>query len=771
MGVLRSLTQWSAGDGPATATLREGYRVRADALGGGILRLMVLPEAGLRTDRTWLIAPEGDVPWEGRARDAVEGFARDPLRVRDGAARADGFRVSLDANTPLAIRVERDGRPLLQDRPRHAWRTTAAGEMVHYSLLGEGARHYGLGDAAGPLDRTGRRLRCLPTDALGYDAQRSDPLYKHAPFVLCDGPQGAFGLLYDTMAEATFDLGAEHSNYFPHYRHVSVRERGIVLYVLDGPTVADVVRRLYRLTGSRPVPPRWAMGFAFTSMHHADADDAQATILSFARQARARDVPISAIHFGSGYSAGADGLRYVFQWNESRFPDRRNLFAELSGMGLRTVANCKPVLLTGHPDFPAAAQGGWFVTRADGTPAVEAFWGGEGASLDMTNADARTFWYGGVADAVLGQGFDAVWNDNNEGELWDETATLAGEDADGGGARLPAVDCRPVHALLMTRTSRAAQRAHRPGERPYVISRAGPIGIARYGETWSGDNVTSWHTLKWNLRQGLSMGLSGFPLVGHDIGGFVGPPPDAELLIRWFQMMALHPRCVMNSWKADHGNVPNLPWMHEEALPAIRAALRLRYRLLPHLYSCVLDACREGLPVIAPPFLHYPHHGGHEDDAFLLGRDVLVVPVVAEGARHVRVRLPAGADWVDTATGTLHRGGETVTLDAPLDRLPILVRAGSALLEAAAWSEHAPHDAQALRLTIHAPEEGSARGLLRWDDGLTDRPAEEAARLRWSLDPARTTIAWDWEGDAGPVPPVTVAVRDPQARDWSIERR
>ena len=604
--------------------LCDGFQLRVEVLEEWLVRIAVVPVDGFAVDRTWMIAPRNDAPLEGRDRLSVQGFANPEIEKRDNGFTSEEWRFTLEG-APLRLSLaRRDGdkwHPVFEDRPGSAWRWSESGQrLTHYQALREGETHYGLGDKTGPLDRTGRRLRCLQSDALGYDAERSDPLYKHVPFVIASTPEASIGLLYDTMAETTFDLGAEHSNYFPRFRHVEMQELGAVLYVISGPRVADVVPRLHALTGRPAFPPRWSLGFAFTSMHHADADNAQQVVTDFAREARRRELPISALHLGSGYTAGKDGLRYVFNWNTDRFPDRERFFADLKTMGLRTCANIKPVLLTGHSHYQVASKQSWFVQSGKGDAAVEAFWGGRGSSLDFTNKETIKFWQTGVREAVLGAGFDAVWNDNNEAELWDEEAAI-----DGFGSPLPAILARPVQALLMSRASHEATLAVRPEERPYTISRAGPVGIVRYGETWSGDNRTSWHTLKWNLRQGLSMSLSGMPLVGHDIGGFDGPPPDAELLTRWFQMMALHPRCVMNSWKPQHGDIPNLPWMHEEAFDRIKDALQMRYRFLPLIYSLVWQAHRTGAPVIAPTLYHFDDQECRADaDSFMLGPDVLV---------------------------------------------------------------------------------------------------------------------------------------------------
>ena len=236
---------------------------------------------------------------------------------------------------------------------------------------------------------------------------------------------------------------------------------------------------------------------------------------------------------------------------------------------------------------------------------------------------------------MLDYGFDAGWNDNNEYGVMDDDARCAGF-----GAPLPLHRSRPLQALLMTRASFEAQARHRPGEVPFSVTRAGCPGIQRYAQTWSGDNTTSWATLRWNIRTGLQMSLSGMFNVGHDVGGFAGPVPDAELFVRWVQACCLNPRMVMNSWKAD-GTV-NVPWLHPDVSPLVNAAIALRYRLLPYLWRLFERARDHGEPIIRPTFYSFPDDEAcyADSDDFMVGDEVLVAPVVTPG-RHRAPGLPA----------------------------------------------------------------------------------------------------------------------------------
>lgn len=714
------------GEGHAASfELENGHVLRVAILGAGHARVTLLPAGGFPVDRTWMVAPAGDVPWEGRPRIGDPGFACPAAtltKVGDiHLLEAGDVRVTVHAD-PVRLVFESkapDGswRVALTDRESGAYVSADGGRRLrHYQSRDGSERYFGLGDKSGPLDRAGRRFRVLQLDALGYDAEIGDPLYKHVPFFAVESGKGNWaGLFYDTLAPLTVDLGNERSNYHGLYRYVEAEEPSLDYHVLFGARLARVVEGFARLTGLPHLAPRWAYGFAFTTMHHADHPNAQAKISGFADRCRELDVPISAVHFGSGYSSRGK-RRYVFTWNKEKFPDAPALFAKLRGLSLKTVANLKPVLIDDHPAYDSLKKDGGFLTAPDGAPVVEQFWDGLGSFLDFTNPKTIAWWRDGFRRRVLDAGFDFGWNDNNEYEAWRE-----GSAGRGFGTELPVHASRPLHALLMTRATFEASAARAPDKRPFTITRAGPPGIQRYAETWSGDNATSWHTLKWNLRNGLSMALSNLGKVGHDIGGFAGPRPDPELLCRWVEMMAFHPRAVMNSWKPDVGEATE-PWTHMAVIDAVRAALRLRYRFLPLLYTQGHLAATTGAPAIAPLLYHYEDDPGcrGEHDAFLVGPDVLVAPVVEPGVVSRAVYLPAGPEfWIDYHTGAPHPAGSIARVEAPLGRPPVFVRAGAALvLVRGPIPQTRPHDAPPRTLyLVPGFKDGRGRSPHFEDDG------------------------------------------------------
>lgn len=685
------MTPWNAqpwsleGQDPsrvARTRLDDGGELSVRFLGETLARVSLRPAAGWREPRTWAIAPQAgvDVPWEGRERDDLAGFEPPATQAGEQRFGTGQLQVTLGAG-PLRLQWHAFGAqaPVLQDRATTAYLRQERGGLVrHYLARDRADRYYGLGDKTGPLDLHGRRLRTAGLDALGFDPERGDPLYKHWPFLLSRAANGQWvGVYYDTLSICTFDLGCEHDNYHEFYRYVEIDDGDLDYYVMAGRTPGEVIAQFMRLIGGTHLPPRWSLGFAQTAMGLADAPDAQNQLTRFLDEAISHRVPVSSFHYGSGYSSRGK-RRYVFTWNESKFPDPKALNARYHAHGLNLVANTKPCLLDDHPAFEAVKAAGGFINDArTGSPVLEPFWDGEGSHLDFTNPATVRWWQDGLKRMVLDYGIDVGWNDNNEYAINDEHAQSAGF-----GRPIPMHRSRGLHPMLMTRATFEAQCAHAPDAPVYTITRGGMPGVQRYAQTWSGDNSTDWRNLRWNIRTGLQMSISGMFNIGHDVGGFFGPSPGPEILTRWVQACSLNPRMVMNSWKAD--GVTTVPWLHPQVTDHIRHAIELRYRLMPYLWSLFERASSHHEPIIRPTFYDFPEDAQclQDSDDFMVGRDLLAAPVVEEGAtiRSVYLpKLPEGGQWFDFETGAAFASGQWHTVDAPLGKLPLFARAGAAI--------------------------------------------------------------------------------------------
>ena len=704
------ITHWQV-EGALLAPQRSMADATAPLTGGGVLqvsfltetlaRITLVPQDGFKEPHTWSICPEPglDVPWTGRPRASLSGFERPQLTQTQDAnghtvLSSQRLSVSLSGGAKAVTQLHwydpASSQTFMLDRPTSAYLSERRTQLIRHSQVRTPGEHfYGLGDKTGPLNLAGRRLRCLGQDSLGYDPKSGDPLYKHWPFVMVRTTAGLwYGVYYDTLSACTFDLGCEHDNYHGFFRSVDIDDGDLDVYLMVGKTPAEVVAQFVALTGGTHLPPRWSLGYAQTAMGLADAPDAQQQLDSFIDACQSHRMPISSFHYGSGYSSRGK-QRYVFTWNRDKFPDPQTLNAKFQAHGMRLVANIKPCLLDDHPAYESLLKAGAFVReQGTATPVVEPFWDGQGAHLDFTRPATVAWWQSQLKAQVLDYGIDAGWNDNNE-------YALQHEEAWSEGAQLPIHRSRPLHALLMTRATFEAQQSH-SAESVFTVTRAGPPGLQRYAQTWSGDNTTSWETLKWNIRTGLQMSLSGMFNVGHDVGGFYGPLPEPELFLRWVQACCLNPRMVMNSWK--DGGVSNLPWMHPQVTDAVREAITLRYRLMPYLWQCFEQASAQHSPIIRPTFFNFPDDARCLEDAddFMLGDGLLVSPVVSQGQTQKSIYLPQLADgqvWLRFDSRERFACGQVHTIDTPLTHLPLFVRQGARIPVAQAKAGQMPrHD-------------------------------------------------------------------------------
>ena len=252
---------------------------------------------------------------------------------------------------------------------------------------------------------------------------------------------------------------------------------------------------------------------------------------------------------------------------------------------------------------------GLFVKNPDGTPFVTQFWDGLGSYIDFTNPKGCDFWKKQVTEKLLDYGIDATWNDNNEFDIRDWDALANGF----GFGKIKARNIRPNLTYLMVKSSYEAQRAKYPDKRPFLSTRSGNIAVRRLAQTWSGDNMTSWHDLYYGHYVGLTLSMSGMFFYGHDLGGFSGDMPSSELLLRWIQHGIFEPRFTIHSWNKD--GTATMPWSYPEIENAVRDIFSQRKQLLPYLYSSAYNCVSYDEPMNAPLFLYYEDEDIEEDSA------------------------------------------------------------------------------------------------------------------------------------------------------------
>lgn len=740
--------QFELMDDGVLRVLTEGVELRICMMTEDIVRIRAGYDGTFAEQSYSLLTTAWEDSYDGVFGEDRTKIASAPVRLEETAEHAVliGPRLQIEvARSPLAVTVrDADGTVLHSDVPYLAYREDTNRRRIHTSRLAPGDAFVGFGETTGSLDKAKQLVSLSPRDSLGYDADRSAPLYKHIPFYLKVNriSQQAVGYFYHGTYDVDFDLGRSHSNYFPHHSQAISDGGDIDLFLIAGPQVRDVVSRYTTLTGRPPVLPRRALGYLASSMYYAElASDSDAAITRFVDTAREHGIPVDGFQLSSGYTTQntADGAkRCVFTWNHDRFPDPKGFFSAMQDRGIVVSPNVKPGILRSHPRLDEFAGRDVFIGASDDAisqgdstapalsvtadapatpegsrpPAVGAWWGGPGHFLDFTSPPARDAWKEWLIESVLSQGTASVWNDNCEYDgLLDLDSPIAGDGVPGTLER-----ARNVMPNLMCRVTEEAIAHEHPDERPYIVCRAGHAGIQRYAQTWAGDNSTSWETLRGNIATILGMSLSGVANQGCDIGGFHGPRPEPELLLRWVQHGIFQPRFSIHSVNSD--NTVTEPWMYPEVTALIRDAINLRYRLIPYLYSLMVRASRDGLPIMEPLISAFQHdvEGYDTTDTFMLGDSLLVASVLEKGAQSRTVRFPAGEVFYDVETRQRHEGGTSIEVPVGPDSIPRYIRAGGIIPIALEQPTSLAHDEIRTLRVLCAPEHDGSF-VLHEDDG------------------------------------------------------
>jgi alpha-glucosidase len=618
---------------------------------------------------------------------------------------------------------------------------------AYRALLAADERVHGLGERAAPLDLRPGTYRLWNTGPGGSYTTGRDPLYLGIPVRLGVHGAGSYLVFFENSHRADFSFEGDE---------VMARFDGGALryYFVPGPP-ARALERYSELTGRPPLPPRWALGYHQASWGYASQEQVREVVAGF----RTHDLPLSSVQLDIDY---LDDYR-VFTVDRRRFPDMAGLAAELAADGVRLGAIIDPgVQRNGrYRLYREARAQRRFCTFAGGRkPSWGVVWPGWAGYPDFTDPDTRR-WWGDQYRALTGLGLDGFWHDMCEpigisliGGSSPPLATHHAMEGRGGNH----VEGHNVYGLLMARAGYEGLRRIRPDRRPFLLSRSGWAGLQRWSWTWTGDTETSWRTLAQTVPTVLGLGLSGVPYSGPDVGGYDGSP-DPELYLRWLQLAALLP--FFRTHSSLH-SAPREPWRAApDLLDAVRDTLRLRYRLLPYLYTLAWEASRTGAPLVRP--LWWPDATepelGRVDDAFLLGESLLVAPVLESGLTHRRVLLPAGrwhSFWDDDE---VFEGGVEVVAATPLERIPLYVRAGTVL----------PLEDEG-RLDLHVwppPPAGTGGGVLYRDAGDGDGPSRvDRYALEWEGDTLVLRSSADGAYQAHEGPPRVVTHGGPD-----VERR
>ena len=555
-----------------------------------------------------------------------------------------------------------------------------------HKRLREDESVYGLGEKSGPLNKRGWKLggysfTMWNSDTFGYDAS-TDPIYVSVPFYMVMRRGSAHGIFLDNTYRSNFDIGHQTEGVMAF----GAEGGPLDYYFIYGPEPKKVIERYTTLTGRMPLPPLWSLGYHQCRYSYYP----ESKVRFIADNFRARQIPADVIWLDIHYQD-----RYKpFTWDRKRFPDPPGMISDLRKQGFRTVTivDPHPVKEAGYKPYDTGLAGDHFVKNPDGSIYEAPVWpsiveidgaadwskprGAPSVFPDFSKPAARVWWGGLYAD-LLNAGVAGIWNDMNEPAVFDTASGTMPLDVrhDNEGSPTDHREIHNVYGMQMTRSTYEGLLKLRPTERPFILSRASFAGGQRYSALWPGDNVSDWTALRGSIPMLLGMGLSGFPFVGVDIGGFADAP-TAELYTRWIQAGVFYPFMRTHT---TFGTPDQEPWSYgiqHEALN--RRAIELRYELLPHIYSVMREAADTGIPAMRPMMLEFPADGNTHgmDDQFMFGSDILVAPVLRAEVRERGVYLPAG-EWYDFWTGQKYTGGRGIPVPVTLASIPIFVRGGA----------------------------------------------------------------------------------------------
>ena len=614
--------------------------------------------------------------------------------------------------------------------------------------LSEQAAVYGLGEMPRGINKRGWHYIANNTDESRHSEDKLSFYGAHNFLLVRDGST-CFGLFVDFPGKVYYDIGYSRHDLLSFHTETPDYD----LYLLSGGNENAICKEFRTLIGRSYIPPRWAFGLAQSRWGYKTEED----VREVARQYKEHDLPLDMICMDIEYMQDyAD-----FTVNKERFPDLTKLSADLKAQGIRLV----PIIDAGvrvDPNDSTCTEGlekGYFCKKADGTPFVAAVWPGKAYFADFLRPEVRE-WFGHKYKALTDCGIEGFWNDMNEPSLFysperlraflNDMAALREKDnieqeeffprVVGGAMGLmnsPAdyasfyheADGRKVrhdqvHNLYGGSMTRAAGEAFadlRPGQRTLLYSRSSFIGSHRYGGIWLGDNNSSWAQLLANIQMMPSVQMCGFLYSGADLCGFsCDTTPD--LALRWLEFGLLTP--LMRNHSAVGTRMQEY-YRFPEVLPAVRNMIRLRYALLPYLYSEFMKAALENTSYFRPLAFDYPDDpdAREVEDQLLLGEGLMAAPVYVQNAhgRHVYLpepmkllRLRAVDDYDEEILPAGHH-----YIRCALDEMLLFLRPGHIVPVAQPANNTAELDDASLTLWSFLPNGESAEYRMYRDDGVT----------------------------------------------------
>lgn len=675
----------------------DGVRVRLVAEGGvltvtprleGVVKVDFVP-AGVepRSRESWCVTR---TDWPAAACEVADG---DPLAIR-----GPGWSIDVERDPVRLIFRDAAGSVRLAELADLPLQSAGAARRLAFELPA-GEAVYGMGQhaqepASLKLDHRGHALR--------VDNHHGPTAVQVYPWWLSARGHGVF---VDNPGMASIDVGAARPDAVIYHSQAGE----LAYYVFLAESMAGALDKFTQVTGRPALAPRWTLGNLQSRFGYRSFADFRAIVQGF----RDRGIPLDGMVMDLDWFGCSTMGNLEFQ----RTAEWENPAATLAAFrreGIKMIPITEPQVTALSFNAPEVLDLG-LVARRPGSEmayATEVSWITKKAPvfiLDFTRPETRTWWAAKHRRLIADYGFDGFWQDLNEPEGSKPDMVFAGGTAE---------EVRNVLALQMNRALADAMEEHRPGARPFIMSRSGFVGMQKHGASvWSGDVGSTWFDLSRQPSLGLSMSLSAVPYWNSDIGGYGGDGCTPELYLRWCQFGFFNP-----VYRPHAAFKEREPWAFgPDVEAAVRELLLLRMRLVPYFYTVAREAYDTGVPMMRPLVLHWPSDPRVRDmdDQFLYGPSLMAAPVLQQGAVERTIYLPAGT-WYDWFTGERHSGGASIVRPTPLSQFPLCVRAPAIVPMGpeAMRTDERPLDDVTLRVYL-PPDAPRAEGSLYEDDGLT----------------------------------------------------
>ncbi|KAJ2696152.1 glucosidase II [Coemansia sp. IMI 209128] len=572
--------------------------------------------------------------------------------------------------------------------------------------------------------------RLYNLDVFEHDLDSPMALYGSIPFMVAHNAESTVGVFWLNAAETWVDITREKSSTLGNLFRLGtsskeptvsthwISESGVMdIFLLPGPSAADMYRQYADLVEQTPLPREFALGYHQCRWNYLDQED----VLTVDDKLQEHAIPYDVIWLDIEHT---DGKRY-FTWDSGKFPDPVAMQQKLAYNGHQLVTVVDPHIKrdTGYRIWKEANDKGYFVKNKEGSDNFQGWcWPGDSNWVDYLNPEAASWIsrqfhldkYNGSTPNLF------VWNDMNEPSVFNGPEISMDKDIKHHGG-WEHRDLHNIFGMLYHKATADGLRTREsPNKRPFVLSRAYFAGSQRYGAVWTGDNAANWEHLRASIPMVLSNNVAGMHFAGADVGGFFGNPTP-ELMTRWYQLGIWYP------FFRAHAHIDTKrrePWVFGEPyLSHIRSAIRERYRLLPYWYTLFREASLTGMPLVRPVWMEFPQETSmfSEDSSFMVGSAIMVIPATdADTSMPIDVRLPTQENWYDIRSHAAYIGPLKRQFATDLATTLVFARGGSII----PTRERHRGSSELMRrdpitLYVYVSQTGTATGRLYLDDGET----------------------------------------------------